>query len=143
MPWVVHPNRTSEYSTSHSSAQLSALQSSAPVSITHNPPAHSSLLYPIRKTPTGWDAGRYGTPLDIIAQTDRATLWNFVCIAEALNTSRITDPYKLYKYFYPSEVGTCVGSDIGGTEGVAKVFRDRREEKDIQNDILHETSVHP
>jgi fatty acid synthase subunit alpha len=24
--------------------------------------------------PTGWDAGRYGIPADIIAQTDRATL---------------------------------------------------------------------
>jgi fatty acid synthase subunit alpha, fungi type len=37
--------------------------------------------------PTGWDAGRYGIPADIIAQTDRATLWALVCTAEALNKS--------------------------------------------------------
>ena len=51
--------------------------------------------------PTGWEAGRYGIPEDIIAhwQTDRATLWAFkmVCTAEALNTSGIIDPYELYK----------------------------------------------
>lgn len=92
--------------------------------------------------PTGWDAGRYGIPPDIIAQTDRATLWALVCTAEALNMSGITDPYELYKYFHPSEVGTCVGSGMGGTESLAQMFKDRREEKDVQNDILQETSVH-
>ena len=35
--------------------------------------------------PTGWDAGRYGIPADIIAQTDRTTLRALVCAAEALN----------------------------------------------------------
>jgi fatty acid synthase subunit alpha len=42
---------------------------------------------------TGWEAGRYGIPEDIIAQTDRATLWALVCTAEALNASGITDLY--------------------------------------------------
>ncbi|KAG2076495.1 hypothetical protein BDR04DRAFT_694370 [Suillus decipiens] len=91
--------------------------------------------------PTGWDAGRYGIPPDIIAQTDRATLWALVCTAEALNMSGITDPYELYKYFHPSEVGTCVGSGMGGTESLAQMFKDRREEKDVQNDILQETFI--
>ncbi|KAH7884386.1 hypothetical protein F5I97DRAFT_1968464 [Phlebopus sp. FC_14] len=91
--------------------------------------------------PTGWDAGRYGIPADIIAQTDRATLWALVCTAEALNMSGITDPYELYKYFHPSEVGTCVGSGMGGTESLAKMFKDRREEKEVQNDILQETFI--
>ncbi|KAJ6477506.1 fatty acid synthase, partial [Mycena sanguinolenta] len=44
--------------------------------------------------PTGWHAGRYGIPDDIIAQADRATLWALVCTAEALNMSGITDPYE-------------------------------------------------
>jgi fatty acid synthase subunit beta len=91
--------------------------------------------------PTGWDAGRYGIPPDIIAQTDRATLWALVCTAEALNMSGITDPYELYKYFHPSEIGTCVGSGMGGTESLAQMFKDRREEKDVQNDILQETFI--
>ncbi|KAL4066936.1 hypothetical protein J3A83DRAFT_4165578 [Scleroderma citrinum] len=91
--------------------------------------------------PTGWHAGRYGIPDDIIAQTDRAALWALVCTAEALNLSGITDPYELYKYMHPSEVGTCVGSGMGGTESLAKMFKDRREEKDVQNDILQETFI--
>jgi fatty acid synthase subunit alpha len=57
--------------------------------------------------------------------------------------SGITDPYELYKYFYPSDVGTCVSSGMGCTESLAKMFKDRRKEKDLQNDILQETSVHP
>jgi 3-oxoacyl-(acyl-carrier-protein) synthase len=45
-----------------------------------------------------------------------ATLWALVCTAEALNMLGITDPYKLYKYFRLSDVSTCVGSGMGGTE---------------------------
>ncbi|KAF9490473.1 fatty acid synthetase alpha subunit [Pleurotus eryngii] len=91
--------------------------------------------------PTGWHAGRYGIPDDIIAQTDRATLWALVCAAEALNNSGVTDPYELYKYIHPSEVGTCIGSSMGGVVSMAKMFKDRRDEKDVQNDILQETFI--
>ncbi|KAJ7227399.1 fatty acid synthase [Mycena pura] len=91
--------------------------------------------------PTGWHAGRYGIPEDIIAQVDRATLWALVSTAEALNMSGITDPYELYKHMHPSEVGTCIGSGMGGTVSMAKMFKDRREEKDVQNDILQETFI--
>ncbi|KII85134.1 hypothetical protein PLICRDRAFT_45274 [Plicaturopsis crispa FD-325 SS-3] len=91
--------------------------------------------------PTGWDAGRYGIPPDIIAQTDRTTLWALVCTAEALNASGITDPYELYKHIHPSEVGTSLGSGMGGTESLAKMFKDRRDEKEVQNDILQETFI--
>ncbi|KAL0953237.1 hypothetical protein HGRIS_004490 [Hohenbuehelia grisea] len=91
--------------------------------------------------PTGWHAGRYGIPDDIIAQTDRATLWALVCTAEALNTSGITDPYELYKHMHPSEVGTCIGSGMGGTVSMAKMFKDRRDEREVQNDILQETFI--
>ena len=89
--------------------------------------------------PTGWDAGRYGIPADIIAQTDRATLWALVCAAEALNMSGITDPYELYKYMHPSEVGSSIGSGMGGMESLSRMFKDRRDEKEVQNDILQET----
>lgn len=91
--------------------------------------------------PTGWHAGRYGIPDDIIAQTDRATLWALVCAAEALNMSGITDPYELYKHVHPSEVGTSLGSGMGGVVSMQKMFKDRRDEKDTQNDILQETYV--
>ncbi|KAG5638483.1 hypothetical protein H0H81_012415 [Sphagnurus paluster] len=91
--------------------------------------------------PTGWDAGRYGIPDDIIAQTDRATLWALVCTAEALNMSGITDPYELYKHIHPSDVGTSLGSGMGGVTSMAKMFKDRRDERDVQNDILQETFI--
>jgi fatty acid synthase subunit beta len=56
--------------------------------------------------------------------------------------SGITDPYKLYKYFHPSEVGTCIGSGMCGMESLAQMFKDRHKEKDVQNDILQEMSVY-
>ncbi|KAG6910835.1 hypothetical protein DXG01_007150 [Tephrocybe rancida] len=93
------------------------------------------------QVPTGWDAGRYGIPDDIIAQTDRATLWALVCTAEALNMSGITDPYELYKHMHPSEVGTSLGSGMGGVTSMAKMFKDRRDERDVQNDVLQETFI--
>lgn len=92
--------------------------------------------------PTGWYAGRYGIPEDIIARTDRMSLWALVCAAEALNSSGITDPYELYQHMHPSEVGSSIGSGMGGTESLAKMFKDRREEKEVQNDILQETYVY-
>ncbi|KAF9062802.1 hypothetical protein BDP27DRAFT_1368514 [Rhodocollybia butyracea] len=79
--------------------------------------------------PTGWHAGRYGIPDDIIALTDPVTLWNLVCTAEALNMSGITDPGR--------NVAWCSG--MGGQVSLAKMFIDRRDEKDVQNDILQET----
>ncbi|KAG8968299.1 3-oxoacyl-[acyl-carrier-protein] synthase [Tulasnella sp. 419] len=91
--------------------------------------------------PTGWDAGRYGIPADIIAQTDRTALWALVCTAEALTMSGITDPYELYKYVHPSEVGSAIGSGMGGMQSLQAMFIDRREEKEVQKDILQETFI--
>jgi 3-oxoacyl-(acyl-carrier-protein) synthase len=89
--------------------------------------------------PTGWDAGRYGIPEDIISQVDRTTLWALVCTADALNMSGITDPYELYRHVHPSEVGSSLGSGMGGVTSLQKMFSERREEKQVQNDILQET----
>ena len=89
--------------------------------------------------PTGWHAGRFGIPEDIIAQVDRTSLWALVCAAEAFNMAGITDPYELYKYMHPSDVGTCFGAGLGGQMSMGKMFKDRRDEKEVQNDILQET----
>jgi len=91
--------------------------------------------------PSGWHAGRYGIPDDIISQTDRTTLWALVSTAEAFNASGITDPYELYEHIHPSEIGTALGSGMGGTVSMQKMFKDRRDEKEVQNDILQETYV--
>ncbi|ODN92793.1 hypothetical protein L198_05588 [Cryptococcus wingfieldii CBS 7118] len=91
--------------------------------------------------PTGWDAKRYGIPEDIIAQTDRTALWALTCTMEALVMSGVTDPYELYKHVHPSEVGTSLGSGMGGMHSMSAMFRDRREEKDVQKDVLQETFI--
>ena len=65
-----------------------------------------------------------------------------VSTIEALNASGITDPYELYKHVHPSEVGTALGSGMGGTISMGKMFKDRRDEKEAQNDILQETYVY-
>ena len=51
----------------------------------------------------------------------------------------ITDPYELYEHMHPSDVGTCIGSGMGGVTSMAQMFKDRRDEKRVQNDILQET----
>jgi 3-oxoacyl-(acyl-carrier-protein) synthase len=91
--------------------------------------------------PTGWHAGRYGIPQDIIDQVDRATLWALVSAAEALNMSGITDPYELYKHMHPSEVGTAIGAGMGGVESLRQMFKERRDCQEVQNDILQETFI--
>ena len=53
----------------------------------------------------------------------------------------ITDPYELYKYVHPSEVGSSLGSGMGGMTSLSKMFRDRREEKDVQKDIDRKSVV--
>ena len=57
----------------------------------------------------------------------------------ALNQSGIPDPHKLYKNMHSSDVGTSLGSSIGGTESLAKMLKDHCEEKEVQNDVLQET----
>lgn len=89
--------------------------------------------------PPGWDAGRYGIPPDIVSQTDRTALCALVCTAEALIVSGITDLYELYNHVHPSEVGSSLGSGTGGTQSLAAMFKDRRQEKDVQKDVLQET----
>ncbi|GAA5980800.1 hypothetical protein JCM11641_002656 [Rhodosporidiobolus odoratus] len=91
--------------------------------------------------PTGWSHKAFGIPDDIAAQVDRTSLWALVSVAEALMMSGITDPYELYKHVHPSEVGSSLGSGMGGISSISKMFRDRREEKDVQKDILQETFI--
>ncbi|KAI9439787.1 fatty acid synthase [Lactarius indigo] len=91
--------------------------------------------------PNGWNATRYGIPEDIIARTDRVSLWSLVATAEALNHAGITDPYELYQYIHPSEVGTCLGSGMGGMHSLAQMFKERRDEKEVQSDIMQETFI--
>ena len=74
----------------------------------------------------------------ILLHRQTATPWALVCTAEALNASGITDPYKLYEHMHPSDVETCIGSGMGGVTSMAQMFKDCRDKKRVQNDILLE-----
>jgi fatty acid synthase subunit alpha len=69
----------------------------------------------------------------------RTALWALVCTSEALIMSGVSDPYELFKHVHPSEVGTSLGSGMGGMHSLSAMFKERREEKDVQKDILQET----
>ncbi|GFF60256.1 fatty acid synthase subunit alpha [Aspergillus udagawae] len=91
--------------------------------------------------PTGWDPRTYGISEDIVTQVDPVTLFTLVCTVEALLSSGITDPYELYQYIHVSEVGTCIGSGLGGVSSLNKMFNGRQTSHDIQKDILQETFI--
>jgi fatty acid synthase subunit alpha len=40
---------------------------------------------------------------------------------------------------HPSEVGTCIGSGMGGATSMAQMLKDRGDEQRLQHDILQET----
>ncbi|KAJ2068386.1 fatty acid synthase alpha subunit Lsd1, partial [Coemansia sp. S142-1] len=60
---------------------------------------------------------------------------------EALVRSGITDPYELYKYFHVSEVGSSIGSTIGGGHSLQQVFGNRRLDMNVRNDVVQETFI--
>ena len=92
--------------------------------------------------PTGWSGKRYGIPDDIVANVDRTTLWALVCTAEALVMSGLGgSAYELYKYVHPSQVGTALGSGMGGQSSIHKMFVDRPRESDVNQDVLQETFI--
>ncbi|ODV95607.1 hypothetical protein PACTADRAFT_42750 [Pachysolen tannophilus NRRL Y-2460] len=91
--------------------------------------------------PTGWNAATYGVSQDIIDQVDPVTLYVLVATAEALISSGITDPYEFYKYVHVSEVGNCSGSGMGGVSALRGMFKDRYQDKPVQNDILQESFI--
>jgi fatty acid synthase subunit alpha len=84
--------------------------------------------------------GRYGIPDDVASQVDRATLWALVCTAETLDMSGITDPCELYKYMHPSEVGSRLGSGMGGVTSLRRMLKDRREE--ARNDTCQRNKLY-
>ncbi|KAJ2747571.1 fatty acid synthase alpha subunit Lsd1 [Coemansia sp. BCRC 34301] len=91
--------------------------------------------------PTGWDPRRYGIPDDIVKQVDPITCYVLVATVEALVRSGVTDPYELYQYFHVSEVGSSIGSTIGGGRSFQQVFGNRNLDMNIGNDTVQETFI--
>ena len=91
--------------------------------------------------PKGWDAKTYGIPEWIVQQVDRVTLFALVSTVESLLSSGIVDPYELYNYLHVSEVGTYLGSSLGGQQSLKAMYRYQYLDKPVQKDILQETFI--
>jgi enoyl reductase-like protein/3-oxoacyl-ACP reductase-like protein/acyl dehydratase len=74
------------------------------------------------QVPSGWNAKHFGIPDDIIAQTDRVTLYALVACAHSLHESGIIDPYEFYEYVHLSHVGNAIGSGMGGIHHLKDMF---------------------
>jgi hypothetical protein len=59
-------------------------------------------------------------------------------MAKTLNHAGITDLYERYEYTHPSDVGMSLGSGMASS---AQMFKDHRDEKEVQGDILQEMLV--
>ena len=95
----------------------------------------------VGQIPTGWDPSRFGIPKDLAERIDPVSLYSLVSIAESLVSAGISDPYEFYKYIHVSELGNSAGGGMGGMRALKKIFRLRKEEEDIQNDILQESFI--
>ncbi|CEM29078.1 unnamed protein product [Vitrella brassicaformis CCMP3155] len=91
--------------------------------------------------PNGFDPVSFGFPKDLSTRVDRVTQWACVAFAEALTSAGLLDPYELYEHVGISEVGTSLGSGMGGQASLRDIFRERWLENDVNGDALQETFV--
>ncbi len=87
--------------------------------------------------PDGWDAERYGLSRELVAQVDRVTLFNLVATAEAFAMAGI-EPFDLYRYLHPSDVGTTSGTGMGGLWKNKSLLADLELGRRRQEDVLQE-----
>ena len=90
--------------------------------------------------PDGWSADRYGIPRELSDQVDRVTLYNLITTAEAFLYAGM-EPFELYEYLHPSQVGTTSGSGMGGLGKLKRMFTDHGFDRERQHDVLQETLI--
>ncbi|EQA43810.1 beta-ketoacyl synthase [Leptospira broomii serovar Hurstbridge str. 5399] len=90
--------------------------------------------------PDGWDPEKYGIPKDLIRQVDMITIFNLYCTCEAYLRAGL-DPFELFETVHPSQVGTTVGSGMGGMKMLKRLFLDYRLGDERQHDALQEALI--
>ena len=90
--------------------------------------------------PTGWDPKKYGISKDLIQQVDPISIYNIVSTCEAFLTAGM-EPFELYKYLHPREVGSTVGSGMGGMLKLKHMYTDYLLDKKRQSDVLQEALI--
>ncbi|PJZ68612.1 hypothetical protein CH373_16575 [Leptospira perolatii] len=90
--------------------------------------------------PSGWDPERYGISKELIRQVDPITIYNLYCTCEAYLRAGL-DPLELFQSIHPSQVGSTVGSGMGGMKKLQRVFQDFEQNNERQLDVLQETLI--
>ncbi|MCC6811227.1 MAG: DUF1729 domain-containing protein [Deltaproteobacteria bacterium] len=90
--------------------------------------------------PSGWSAARYGVPQELIAQVDRATLFNLIATVEAFLAAGM-EPEEIYSYLHPSRVGSTQSAGLGSMNQLRRMYRDFYMGVPRQNDTLQETLI--
>ena len=90
--------------------------------------------------PDGWDPKKYGISKDLIQQVDPITIFNIVSTCEAFLSSGM-EPFELYKYLHPREVGSTIGSGMGGMLKFKNMYTDYLLDNKRQHDVLQEALI--
>jgi fatty acid synthase len=90
--------------------------------------------------PSGWSAARYGIPQELVAQVDRATLFNLVATVEAFLSAGM-EPEEIYAYIHPSRVGSTQSAGLGSMNQLRRMYTDFYMGTPRQNDTLQETLI--
>lgn len=91
--------------------------------------------------PTGFNPVSLGIPEHIIEQVDPIVIYAMVSLAEAFIKMGISDPYDMYNYIHPSELGNVIGSGIGGIKHIEDAFHRRKMNEDCKNDIIQDILI--
>ncbi|PVU85583.1 hypothetical protein BB559_006933 [Furculomyces boomerangus] len=91
--------------------------------------------------PKGFNFERYGLTKEFLSHVDRMTAIVMISVCDALMRAGIEDPYEFYKYVHVSEIGSSVGSGVGGSYSTTKIIRDRFLDQDIHSDVLQESFI--
>lgn len=90
--------------------------------------------------PTGWNAARYGIPQELIAQVDRATLFNLIATVEAFSAAGL-EPEEIYRHLHPARVGSTQSAGLGSMNQLRRMYTDFALGQPRQNDTLQETLI--
>jgi fatty acid synthase subunit alpha len=101
----------------------------------------STQFYVSGHVPTDFNPVSLGIPEHIIEQVDPIVIYAMVSLAEAFIKMGITDPYDMYNYIHPSELGNVIGSGIGGMKHIEDAFHRRKMNEDCKNDIIQDSLI--
>lgn len=87
--------------------------------------------------PTGFDAGVWGVPAEMIESVDRLALYNLVCTVDAFLSSGFT-PAELMRWIHPARVANTQGTGMGGMTSMQSLYLDTLLGESVANDLLQE-----